>query len=205
MTPVKRALLGVLCVQLLVACSAQRVLFQPTSAEQALLAEPPIDLTVRVVRWSASEAKGRSADAYARPLAQLLERSHAFKSVIYDSADSAHADLIAESLGDYCNSAIIPVFTIVTIGIVPTVWTETECTGVVFRRTGDSTSSTASAPIGVHVRREGRAMLGWLAAPTGLMPGWSWKSGKDQGAYQQAFRLAIIQHRAELVRLADRR
>jgi hypothetical protein len=186
------------------ACSAQRVLFTPSAADRALISDPPLELSVSVTHWPPSKAHGRDPAAYAKPLAELLESSHAFRSVVYDPAGTAPTDLVAEPESDYCNSAIIPILTIVTVGIVPTVWTETECTGVSFRRHGASAPVGAGSTIGVHIRYEGKSVLGWAAAPLGALPGWSWKSGRDQPSYQQAMKVAIAQRRSELLRMAGK-
>jgi hypothetical protein len=218
----------------LTACFAQRVVFTPTQEQQRLLDGPPIDLSVAVVHFSPTEFSGRKSPvAYASKLAKLLRASHAFRSVTYDSSGrpAPGADLVAVSTGDYCNSSSIPFFTILTLGVVPTVWDETNCDGVSFRSArveeGDSSAMVPAAcvpgprrrrnrarppaaqvpdcPVTVATAHEGRtgtAIMGWAAAPMGLLPGWSWKLGADQPAYQQAFRLAIIAHKDELMQLA---
>ncbi|MEP6619726.1 MAG: hypothetical protein ABJE47_10430 [bacterium] len=192
-----------LALVLLSACSAQRVVFSPSAEQSQLLAQPPMDLSVVVVHWPARRGEGRNAHAYATQIVDLLQGSGAFKSVVYDStgAAAASADLIAESAGLYCNSAIIPLFTIVTLGIVPTIWDETNCDGVVFRPAHPPTRD-ATAQVVVRESRKGKAVMGWAALPLGLWPGWSWKVGRDQGSYRDAFRLAIIGQQAALTRLA---
>ena len=75
----------------LVACSAQRVLFQPTAEQQALLSQPPLDLSVVVVHWPARARQGMNAGAYASQLADLLRGTRAFRSVVYDSTGAAAA------------------------------------------------------------------------------------------------------------------
>jgi hypothetical protein len=185
-------------------CGAQRVVFVPTADERRLLAAPPLELSVVVVNWSPKFAAGRDPSAYASHITDLLQASHAFRSVEYDPTGGAvaKADLVAEHGGEYCNSAIIPIFTIVTLGIVPTIWNETDCNGVVFRSA--RAPSDSSRAIDVHEKRTGKAVMGWAALPLGLFPGWSWHTGRDQPAYQQAFRLAIIRRQAELLNLAGK-
>jgi hypothetical protein len=108
------------------------------------------------------------------------------------------------STGDYCNTAVLPLLTIVTVGIVPTVWTETQCDGALFRAGRETDTSFTGTRVIVRTRREGRALLGWAALPLMLFPGWSRHLGREQTAYQQAFKLEILKHRAELMAAAGR-
>ncbi|HEX4683988.1 MAG TPA: hypothetical protein VH277_14815 [Gemmatimonadaceae bacterium] len=193
----RRQSLLVCSIALMTGCVAQRPMFQPTPDEKTILTQPPLDLTV-AVRVVAARP-GMNAAAYARPLETLLTESGAFRAVVYDPANTAHADLIVESTGDYCNSAIIPLLTIVTVGIVPTIWTESQCTGARFLP-----GRAADSALTLHIRGSGRAVMGLFALPLGLFPGWSFRSGVDQPAYQQKFRLEVFRHRDELLRLAGR-
>jgi hypothetical protein len=183
------------------ACGAQRVLYKPTAVERAQLAEPPIPLSVVVVQWRAGNSVAQSAKAYGDDIAKLIIGSHAFSNATYDPPPTRAVvgDLTAESTGDYCNTAIIPLFSIITLGVFPTIWTETQCDGAVFRRYG---APPGSDSVVVRIRYSTKAMMGWLALPVGLLPGWSWKSGDDQASYKKAFRLAVIAKRDELTRLA---
>jgi hypothetical protein len=189
---------------LLAGCFAQRVLYHPTDADRVVLAEAPIDLSVVVLPWSPAAARGRNAAAYASQLADLLRSTHAFRSVTYDASGTAAADLVAESTGDYCNSAVMPLFTILTVGIIPTIWTEGQCTGVAFRRRSDAPTASPDSGVSLHIRLDGKAVMWWAALPLALFPGWSFSSGASQASYQQAFRAAIIRRRVELMRLAGR-
>ena len=180
-------------------CSAQRVLYRPTAEERKLLDEPPLGLTVNVVHWDSGAGQGKSPVAYGRGIASLVEKSDAFTAVTYDPSRATVSDLTVESRGEYCNSAIIPLLTIVTVGVLPTIWEEKQCDGAVFRRAG---APRGSDSVVVRVGGKGTALMGWLAAPLGLLPGWEWRTGRDQSGYRDAFRLAVIAKRAELERLA---
>ena len=173
-------------------------MFEPTGDEKSILAQPPLDLTVAV--HVVAPHPGMNAAAYARPLAKLLTESRAFRSVIYDPANAAHADLVVESTGDYCNTALLPFLTIITVGIVPTIWTEGQCTGARFLSIRGRDSSVT-----VRLRGSGRAVMGLFALPLALFPGWTLQTGIDQPAYQQAFRLEVFRRRDDLLRLAGRR
>lgn len=197
-------LLAAIVAILVTGCGAQRVVFTPTAEQRALLDAPPLDLSVVIVDWSPKEAQGRSSNAYATKLEDLLVGSRAFRLVTYDpsGAGAKTADLIAVSTGDYCNSAIIPILTILTVGVVPTIWDETNCDGVRFRPGHGVVDSTRT--VVARERRTGKAVMGWVAGPLTLLPGWSISSGAAQPAYRQAFRLAIIARQDELRRLAGK-
>jgi hypothetical protein len=188
-----------LWVLLLAGCGAQRELYRPTDDDRALLMQRAMPLSVAVIPWSEKEGQGRNAEAYGKPMAELLAKSGAFESVVWDPSGKAHADLIAVSMGDHCNTAVIPLLTIVTVGIIPTVWDETQCDGVHFRSPSDSAHRVRA-----RTRYTSKAIMGWFAAPAGLLPGWSYHSGRGQHSYQQAFRVALMKQRAKLMALAGR-
>jgi hypothetical protein len=190
-----------LALLLLTACSAQRIVYTPSEDERALLKQPPLDMSVAIVHW-AGRTTGQIPYAYSSHLVELLKASNTFRTTTYDSTRRTHADLFATPTHDYCNTALLPFATILTLGIIPTIWNEEECTGVVFHSPRDSSDTGDSVIVRMHVG--GKAMMGWLALPFGLVPGWSWHTGRNQQAYQQAFRLAILKHRDELLMLSGR-
>ena len=188
-----------LVVFFLTGCMAQRVLYRPTAVERKLLDDPPLDLSVVVVHWDSGTVRHLNPSAYGSNAAKLLQGSHAFRQVTYDPTRATAADLRAESARDYCNTAIIPLFTLLTLGVIPTIFTDTDCNGVIFRKPG---APRGSDSVVVGVKYQGKAVMGWVALPLGLFPGWSWRGGQDQSGYREAFRLAIIARKAELARLA---
>jgi hypothetical protein len=198
MRPNPRSMLIPIAALMLTACGAQRVVFSPTPEQRMLLGAPPLPFDLVVVHWPPRTPGKPNAKAYGTTTAKLLQRSGAFRSVTYDSLRTTRGDLYAESRGDYCNTAIIPIATLLTLGLWPTIWNETECTGVVFRRPdGQSTDSVV-----VHVKASSKAVMGWAALPLLALPGWTFHSGRNQGAYHDLFRLAIIEKQDELARLA---
>jgi hypothetical protein len=180
---------------------AQHVVFRPNREQRALLREPPLPYVVQVVPW-ATPRPMRNPGPYTDSAAELIERSAAFQSVLYTKGSRTAAPgvtLFAESSGDHCNTAIIPIFTILTLGLFPTIFTDVECSGAVFRR-ADGTRPQDS--VVVRIRHRGPTVMGWVAAPLGLLPAFSYRSARGQKGYHQAFRLAIIAKREELAALA---
>jgi hypothetical protein len=104
------------------------------------------------------------------------------------------------STGLYCNSAVIPLFTIVSLGVIPTIFDDEDCEGMQFR----SAKRSESLPVNFEVRYKGRVVAGWVAVPLGIVPGWSYGSARDDSRYAERLRLAILHRQAELAALASR-
>ena len=202
MTPIRSSLLVPLVAALaLSGCYAERVSFRPNPEQRALLREPPLPYVVPVVPWSNANPY-RNATAWTDGIAKQLERSGAFATVHYVQGSRtpvAGAQLYAEATTRYCNTAIIPIFTILTLGLVPTIWNETQCSGAIFRRADGSRPQDS---VVVEVQQTGKAVMGWVAAPLGLLPGFSYGGKRGQSGYLDAFRLAIIGKKDELAALA---
>jgi hypothetical protein len=113
------------------------------------------------------------------------------------NSPGAQADLAATSTGVYCNTAVIPILSIISLGIVPTVWKEEDCQGMFLR----STKNPDRPPVRVEVRFRGTAMIGWASLLVGALPGWSWGDIRGDSHYHQMLRLEVIRHRAEIERL----
>jgi hypothetical protein len=101
-----------------------------------------------------------------------------------------------------CNSNIIPIFTLLSFGLIPTVWTETDCQGVEIR---SARGGGSDASVNVVYSDKGEAMMGWAAVIMGAMPGWSYGSSRNDSRYPVHFRLEVIQHESEIESLASAR
>ena len=185
-------------------CGAQHVPPRPTPEQRTLLREPPFPYSVAVVPWSAyqrprSPLQGtKNAHAYAEGLADRLEKSNAFRSVVLDTTASAVTDLIAISTGVYCNTAVIPLWSALTLGLFPTVFHEADCVGAVFR--SGNGGGTADSAV-VHFRYEGTVIMGWLAVPVGALPRWAKGGALSHRRYRDLFRLAIMEQREAIARV----
>ncbi len=163
----------------------------------------PLPYTVSVVPWDPDTSKrlGKDAGAYARSLAELLAESHAFRSNRMEAEPGSDTDLIASPTGVYCNTAIVPFWTILSIGLVPTVFDEENCDCMVLR----SAKLPAAGSVEVGVEYKGRVVMGLAAVPLGALPGWSHGSAREDTRYRVRFRLEVIRRRGEIERLADRK
>jgi hypothetical protein len=180
-------------------CYAHRRPAALSADEQKLLDAQPLPYTVSIVPWNAdaAETTGRDPQAYAKSLATVVQRSGAFRATRYDDRPAANADLVAISTGAHCDTSIIPVFTILTVGVIPTIFDAEECEGMILRAAKPSTTP----PVEIAVSHKSEVITGWAAVVFGAMPGWSWRRGADDRRYNDRFRIEIIRHQADIDRM----
>ena len=198
---------GIALCMLSTGCFAARIP-KWSDTQRLQLASPPLDLTVAVAdrplsaqgRMSpeAAQAYTQHADGRLQTIAASLRG--AFRAVTVDSTATA-AQLVVESRLKYCNSVIIPVWTILTLGIVPTVYRDSTCTALVFRRRGQPRSGDS---VVVEAGTANREVLGLFAAPLLLIPRWTSDASAARRRHNDALHLAILAKREELERLAGR-
>jgi hypothetical protein len=185
-------------------CSAYRRPAGLNAAERQLLESPPLPYTVSIVPWDSERAARttQNPQAYARSLAYLVGASGAFRASRLEAAPAADSDLIATSTGAYCNKAIIPLLSIISLGLIPTVFDDANCVGLVLRRPGATSSSDS---VEINFRYEGRVVMGWAAVVIGALPGWSYGGGAGSDArYRDRLRLEVIRHQSDIGRLVGR-
>lgn len=184
-------------------CSAYRRPPEFSASERLLLRAPPLPYSVTVSWWDAKTKMDMSPEAYATPLAKLVSRSGAFRTTRYQhSALPGQQDLVATSTGLYCNSAIIPILTIITLGIIPTIFQDEQCEGMLLRRSADEAPEDG---VKVEIRSRQRVVMGWVAVVLGALPGWSYGSLGDDSRYAQQFHLAVIARSREIQQLVSAR
>jgi hypothetical protein len=167
-----------------------------TTEEKAVDQAGPLPYSVTVAWWGTDRKGGQKPSVYAEQVFKLLEASNAFRSVRYEpTSEPAPNDLVATSAGLYFNTAAIPLLTIITVGIIPTVFKDEECQGVVIRSGG---SGSPGQPVPVAVRYKGRVVMGWAAAFMGLLPGWSYGSVRDDSRLADRLRVEILRRRREI-------
>jgi hypothetical protein len=173
----------------------------PTSAERQVLDSAPLPYVVSVIGWDEQTALrlGKDSDAYAQRLARLLRDSRAFRSVRLEPKPGRESDLIATPTGAYCNSGVLPLWTFISAGIVPTVFDEEECDGMELRWVKSGRPTTVE----VGFRFQSRAVMGLAAVPLGFAPGWAHGSITADSRFQQRVRLEILRHREEISQLAQ--
>lgn len=179
-------------------CYVERLPSRLTAAERLRVGDP-LPYAVTVVPWDTAGVRkheGMSATAYATSANKWLGQSGAFRTVRLGAASDSSANLHASSLGVYCNTAIIPIVTILSVGIIPTVFKDKDCAAIVFH------AARGASPDSVVVRHDNErtVVMGWLAVPLSLLPGWS--RSTSSGRVRDRARLAILDHREELAVLA---
>jgi hypothetical protein len=183
-------------------CFAQRLPPAPSAGEAATLRQPPLPYAVAVMPWDAATAakRGQNPQAYGDAAYRWLKGSGAFSSVQSTPSDLLGVDLIASSTGAYCNSAVIPLFTLLSLGVIPTLFTDHDCEGIVFR----PNDANRTDSVALSYDQEGRVIMGWLALPIGFLPGWTHGSALEHPRSRDRARLAVLAHRTALAALASR-
>jgi hypothetical protein len=179
-------------------CYAESLPRQLSAVEKEMLAQPPLPYRVAIVR---ANLPGRNGEAYAKGLLDALQPSGAFASVKLAENNSVSPDFVATSTGAYCNTAALPLLTIISLGIIPTTFTDVSCDEAVFR---SARSKAPSDSLLMRIRIEHRVMMGWLALPAGALPGWTHGQMKHHSRYRQLVRVAILSRRQDLIRLLSR-
>lgn len=184
-------------------CSAYRRPPEFSSPERVLLQAPPLPYSVTVSWWDAKTKMDMSPEAYANPLAKIVSRSGVFRATRYQhSALPGQQDLVATSTGVYCNTAILPFLTIITLGIIPTVFQDEQCQGMLLRRSADDAPEDG---VKIEISSKQRVVMGWVSVVLGALPGWSYGSLGDDSRFAQQFRLAVIGRNKEIQQLVGRR
>jgi hypothetical protein len=179
-------------------CNAYRRPPALNEQERQLLRALPLPYTAIVKPWDPETPArvSRNPLAYAEGLAAALIPSGAFRaSRLEKNAPATDGDLIATSTGAYCNTAVIPLFTLLSLGIVPTIFDDEDCLGMELRHAGAPASARS---VRIEIRNKRRVVLGWAAVMIGILPGWSHGSPRNDARLHQRLRLEIIRHQPEI-------
>ena len=183
-------------------CNAYRRPPAINEEERTLLQEAPLPYSVTVAWWDEETRTGQNPAAYGDALAELVAASRAFKLSRYErSSAPSGQDLVATSTGLYCNTAVIPALTILSLGVIPTIFQDEHCEGMLLRRAAGRPKSEG---VQVEVRYKGTVIMGWAAVVMGAMPGWSYGSAKSDSRFVDRFRLAVLRRRSHIEELVNR-
>ncbi|HUQ99051.1 MAG TPA: hypothetical protein VM166_06315 [Gemmatimonadaceae bacterium] len=200
----RRILVSVTVIALFVAglsggCFAHQRPSPPTAEERVQLRDAPLPYTIAVAWWDKETNTGQNPEAYAGGLAKVVAASRAFKTSSYErSSNPTGQDLVATSTGLYCNTAVLPFLTIISLGIIPTVFDDEHCEGMLLRKAAGQPKHDG---VEVTMRFKGRVVMGWAALFMGALPGWSYRSVESDSRFTERFRLAVIARRADIERL----
>jgi hypothetical protein len=163
------------------------------AADAQLLAAGPLPYTVSIAPWNAEPGAEEGTQA-AATLADLVTESSAFTASRLASAQGGATDLVAVPLGLDCRTSIVPVFTILTAGIVPTLFEDGRCDGLILR----SPVPGSGPPIEIRVAAKEQVVVGWAAAVVGALRGWAYGRLDADRAYADALHLEIAKRRSEI-------
>ena len=196
------ALLAYAAIGVAGGCNAYRRPPALNTEERALLQGSPLPYSVTVAWWDEATKTGQNPEAYGGALARLVTSSGAFKASRYErSSTPSGQDLVATSTGLYCNTAVIPALSIISLGVIPTIFQDEHCEGMLLRR---SAGRPKSEGVQIEVRSKGPVVMGWGAVVVGALPGWAYGSVDGDSRFGERFRLAVIRRRAEIDRLVSR-
>ena len=102
-------------------------------------------------------------------------------------------------MGMRCESSVVPLFTILSAGLIPTVFDGESCDGMVIR----SAKPATPPPVEVRVRDKGQTIVGWAAIVFGALPGWSYGTVGDDRGYSDLLRIEIARSRKEIEQLVS--
>jgi hypothetical protein len=180
-------------------CNAHKRPPSMTAEERAQLQSAPLPYSVTVAWWDEETKTGQNPEAYGDALAKVVAASGAFKTSRYEqSSTPSGQDLVATSTGLYCNTAVIPILSIISLGIIPTIFEDEHCEGMLLRTAAGQPKSKG---IQVDVRYKGPVIMGWAAVLVGALPGWSYGAVDGDSRFVERFRLAVIRRRADIDRL----
>ena len=189
-----------LASSLLTGCGAYKRPPALSVEERAFLHDAPLPYSVTVAWWDEETKTGQNPENYASSLARLVAASGTFKSSRYErSSMPSGQDLVATSTGMYCASAGMPIFSIISFGIIPTVWEEGVCRGMLLRTAAGKPKSEG---VKITIRYKGTQIMGWVASIVGLLPGWGYgSSAENDSRFLERFRLEVIRRREDIDRL----
>ena len=125
--------------------------------------------------------------AYSDGLLNSLRRTDLFDRV--DHADNLpRPNLVAEVQEAFSGSAVIPLWTFLSLGIIPTVTEEEH--GTVFSL--HSPQDPDKKKVLVEFRYSGRTILGWIGGILILMPGRTGGDPREHPRYYQGLAYAIV-------------
>lgn len=136
--------------------------------------------------------------AYPESLKNDLRGTMLFKDVDLSNKLPANPDLVASVKEPVYGSTVIPLFTILTLGIIPTFTTERHGQVFAFARPADPAKT-----LRVEYTYESTSVLGWYAVYLRRSPDWSGDSRCSQ-RYLDRLALAISTNAAAIRNLVNR-
>ena len=181
---------GCLALLALGGCASQTLPPRLPADLLALNAATHFPLTVGVEKFA--------LEAYSEDLISQLRRTGLFDRVDYVDRLAAPPDIIAKVENGVSGTAVIPVLTLLTLGIIPT--TVTESWGTIFSL---RSRLAPNESVGVNFHYQGRTTLGWVAVLLNLSPDRG-LDAQSSRRFTDALRASIAEHTAEIRAMVQR-
>jgi len=130
---------------------------------------------------------------YSDSLVSALQRTTMFDDVGL-LTNTKHFDVVAKVEEPVHGTAAIPVFTLLSLGIIPTIVEEDH--GHVFSLAAQSYSSNKYV---VSTKYSGNSILGWLALPAGLLPSYTYSNPETTDRYNEYLKYQLISSANEIL------
>jgi len=172
-------------------CTSSTLPPQITSEQRALLQRTRIDVTIGVEDYQ--------APIYSENLTKTLGRTHLFTRVDRLANFTTPPDLVARVEEEIYGTATIPVWTGLSLGIVPT--TVSEMHGYSFSL---SRSGTAAPRIPIRFAYTGPTTFGWWAVVLNLSPNRTMRDVDSHPRFAEAFAWEIATKRVAIESLKNK-
>lgn len=182
--------LHVLALLLLTGCASQPLPPRITPSQRAVLDTARIPVSVGV-------QAGRFPRVYAEKLVQALRQTNLFTHVdLLEKVPDAR--LVATVRRPVYGTATIPVFTILSFGVIPTVVTEEWGESFTLAR-----RDVSRRPLSVELTWRGRTILGWVAGLANLSPDRTSADPHETTRHAEALAARLLHHRPEIEGLLE--
>jgi hypothetical protein len=119
-----------------------------------------------------------------------------------DAPGTPKAELTATPIGTTATPPQFLSLRSLSLGVIPTIFTDTDCEGAVFRASNEAGARHDS--VVVRYRQDGQVVMGWLAMLLGALPSWTHGSATTHHRTRERTRLAVLAERQGLLGLVGR-
>jgi hypothetical protein len=166
-------------------CSSETLPPALTNAQLKAISSAHFKATIGVRRYN--------APVYSDYLMEYLRKTTLFDEVAPLEEFQKPPTFVARVDRGIYGTATIPIFTIITLGIIPTIVEEEH--GLEFSLIPNS---PPKAPIAIRFSYRGPSTLGWWALYKGFLPNETWGSADWTARFVQSFASHIIEHEKEI-------
>jgi len=175
--------IGIVCSAVVVAgllkgCASEQRPLPLNIGEETLLSSKGFGLSLGV--------EPSTPPVYAQSLLRALQQTGLFREVQPSDKNQA-PDLLARVERSITGNAVIPILSLITLGVIPTVTEEEH--GYSFSLRAPKSSERVVIVEYVH---RGYTVLGWMAGPLNFFPQWTGDSVHNDPRFKERLKLAIL-------------